>query len=293
MIEIPRFLKPKQLESLNDLLVAKAGCFAFLGIEMPIDVHPSTYKEALHIYVMKLYVLYNDYGCRFLEYFLPDAGQAPNLSPIERTEAQMRGINADIRRSREHVRTIKHILRMNICHGILEDRLREQFVDTVKEYGNLHAEKRDDGWLSYINGLTDEQWKPMVERVVSEADRLYRYLEQWANDWGQAPEEAMRDNRLHFGQSEQFRKSFDMRICSEILKSCGEQKQSTISRLTNSGNPNAHIHAWRNDVVTEYCSGRLNTPQEVYARLCYNIKKEVTPPTVSSLDVADCYGFGC
>lgn len=120
----PVILGPGKLNEINKYVLQKTGCFAFLIPDNSWNYSdPKTGKGAVELWSVALYVVYHDYGCRYLKFIL-DQDNKPNCE-----------IDDLLFRSRRHKKTIERILRTNIAHGCLDsyghDELKRVFLQEI------------------------------------------------------------------------------------------------------------------------------------------------------------------
>lgn len=282
-MEHPKILVRGKIRAINDYLLEKTKCFAFL-----LDDHlqwnyakPQNAKEAFEIWSIALYVVYHDYGCYYLKYLLSDE----NVMITE--------IRPQVKRSRDHYYDIVNCFRGNFAHGILDKQSRHKMTVLInKKY--LTGSKQ----FKELDKFTDEDWKDAAGQLKKKADELYDTLELWADTYDRSKFKDYLSAKKCFGTSDCFRKSICERVLFESLdkdirKGKDENARSILDN--NTGNAlkslNDTLLEWQNIIQNEFLDDKIKTDQDIINRLKELLEKVYEPVIVSSVDVASECGY--
>jgi hypothetical protein len=273
---LPLLLQPGLAQLLNRRLVDKTGCFAFLKTDLIIPFkRPASYHDAFLVYVVGLYALYHDYGCQFLPLLLSDKMSHPLM------------VRRSLHVIRRHIEDVNSYLRPNVAHGVYEIEERTKMQTRISNY---YLQAADTGlssqkWPEFLINLTDDHWEIITRRIINDSNKLYHFLEQWADAWGAETITARQGLKNDFARDEGFRRSFNARICTHIIKQCGlgvDSQKFYKGWLSN----------WQQELCQEFLSEKACTPDALYQSLWRLIEKAVNPPADSSTDIAKKHGFG-
>lgn len=163
-IPIPKLLQNHIARDLNTKMLTNNQSFVFLGEpEVMINRAPSTYREAFDMYVIRLYVLYHDYGMKFLECYGNEAWR--------------------INSACSH---ILHIWFINQCRGVLvhsDDPMNnERIYNKLKTYFfKDDTSFRYNDWQDFWQNATKGHWEKFVNKIVSDSDSMMEFLEKVAS----------------------------------------------------------------------------------------------------------------
>ena len=272
---LPRFLNHADLIALNEDLWRKTGCFAFLRPHsLLIHAENRTYRDQFMLLSIGLYVVYHDFGCQYLDFFLDDSNCPPSL-PYPYGH-------------RQHKNVILNTLRPAVAHGLLGDGAKNSFWTEIAKHYIQTLTPKQQGWSEYVDTVTEDQWEAATDRLKFDADTFYDFLVAWGDNHNA-------NLRMQFAQSNRFRYSINRRVCESILKENGVSNKDLNKFLSSSTNPNPNIDKWRNILGIEYGNGVIKTADELYDRLCILINTDVLNATnavvQSSLQSAVKYGF--
>ena len=273
----PLFLQADQLKKLNDDLVAKTGCFAFLKTDQVLyATAPRSWQDAYTIFVVGLYAVYHDFGCKFLRILLEDSFCPEELSFPGH--------------SRRHLDVVVRDMRSGVAHGIISPSQRIKVQRQLAGYYlNYKATSvSPEQWPAFINDLSEDDWACITNRLIQDSDQLFQYLERWADSWAKHPDE-LSQLKDRFSNHPYFTGSFDDRICRPLLTVCGVPSRDVFQYT----NPNAAaLHQWRRQLVAAFLSGSVTHPTGLYRELERIIRDHVSPSEQTSSDIAARYGFG-
>lgn len=163
-IPVPKLLQNRIARDLNTKMLTNNQSFVFLGEpEVMINRTPSTFLEAFDMYVVRLYVVYHDYGMKFLECY------GSELFRINNTCAH-----------------ISHIHFINNCRAALAHSSDPTNVEQI--YNNLkkHFFKNDtsfqyNDWQDFWQNATESHWEELVKVIVKDSDSFMKFLENVAS----------------------------------------------------------------------------------------------------------------
>ena len=266
---LPFFLQKGKLESLNNQLFEKTGCFAFLCTDMVIcATEPKSWQDAFSIIVPGLYSVYHDYGRKFLLILLDK----------NKTGFQPDGLSVP-KEFWPHIQTINKILRPNITHGILYKPERDAFLSKISSYyltAYYQAKGKTQGkpgqWPDYIENMDEEQWQYIVEKITDDSNTLYNHLLNWSVEWEKRPTE-LQNLKEQFAQDDYFKDSFDAGLCKPIVIACFIEANKNLRLVDNY--MKSSIEVWRNEIVKEFLNG--NKPDVLFIKLESIIRAEIIP----------------
>lgn len=265
---LSRFLDHADLVALNQLFMEKTGCFAFLRPHpLLICATHGTWQDRFVLLCTALYVVYHDFGCKYLDFFLDDEN-CPRGTPYPD-------------KHRRHKNAVLKTLRPSMVHGLLGDTAKNSFWTRIANY-YIPTLSSKRGWLECVNTVTEGQWESAVARLKDDADSFYDFLAVWADNKNT-------DQREQFARSDFFRNSIDERVCTVILKELKVFKAIDLKRYL------ANKTDWQNTLCDEYANGTLQTSDDLYNRLYMLIASDVqkdTPATnTASSQIAKTFGF--
>lgn len=282
-LEHPKILVSGKMREINDYLLKKTGCFAFL-----LDDHlqweyakPQNAKEAFEIWSIALYVVYHDYGCYYLKYLLSDE----NVMITE--------IRSQVKRSRDHYYDIVNCFRGNFAHGILDGQSRHEMTALInKRYLKRSKEFKE------LDKFTEEDWKDVAGQLKRRADELYDTLGLWADTYDKSKFKDYLSAKECFGKSDWFRMSVCERVLFESLdKDIRKGKDENARSILDNHAGNAHkslndtLLEWQNIIQSEFLDDKIKTDQDILNRLKELLEEVYEPVIVSSVDVASECGY--
>lgn len=287
--KLPLFLQPDKLSELNRRLFAQTGCFAFLKTDPVLcATAPSSWQDAFSIILPGLYSVYHDYGCGFLRMLMDSRFLPPDMYRYGSGLA--------------HIHDIEKTLRPNIVHGVLFPEQRQKLVVKVTSYcSNAAIGQRPyfhpDSFTEFLDQMTEQDWEYAVETIGSQADGLYRYLENWGKKWAANPD-GLSELKVRFAADNRFMGSFDDRVCRPIvedaLRQINEDTRSVYDYLKldrKAPDPNAPILRWRARLKNSFLERSLDS-DSLYQELVRIIRMEICPSDeTTSLELAGRYGF--
>jgi len=185
----PVILTPGKIEEINEYVLNKTGCFAFLvSDERWLYSEPKTGKGAFELWSVALYAVYHDYGCHYLNFIL-DSNNSPEIT-----------LNDLLFRSSRHKRTVERVLRTSVAHGVLDS-------FSFREVKRIFFPGEED-----FESISDENWIKAAEKIRQESDDLVDTIIKWADGYNNDF-----NIRKKFGASEQFKRSIDSRVMFDTL----------------------------------------------------------------------------
>lgn len=279
----PKILIPDTIKKVNEHLLKKTGCFAFLISDMQwIYSEPKSGKEAFELWSVALYTIYHDYGCDYIKYIL-DESHSP--------DAYMPG---DLKKCKRHVDDVVKIFRNNIAHGIFDSCSREKMQRLVFKYDKTI--QVDD-----IDQLTDDQWLHVANRLKDDSDFLVDTLYEWADKFDKSPiPVSVSKPRLKFGESPNFTVSISERVVFDSLDKdySSSQLQSARKILDDAfqkggGNKNSldTLTEWQNMIQRDFLDEKIKCPDDIIKILRNCLYEIHNPPSRSSVEIAAAHGF--
>ena len=227
-IKVPLLLQEKKAKEINNQLIAKNGCFAFIGIrEKIIDIYPDTYKHAYENFVRHLYILYHDYGMYFIRCFDSESVNIlGNYSYILHYSfvSNARALNC-------HARTIKNEERVFI-------NLKNYFFKNDPSFLDKY-----NSWGDFTQNASEEEWENIVKKIVSDSNKFYYFLENVSErkpDMASLCCQIKTDYQNGYytdrsNQIEMYQKSFDTRflknICIRLEETDWEDDEERAKRI--------------------------------------------------------------
>ena len=201
-LPIPRILQPQYMEQLNDLVYTSTGCFLFLTSPKDSFFHmpgPKSYRECYVYDIINLYKVYYDFAGKYFLWVCLQDKQLP-AGPEENAPSDFGARLSLLRFKRaellKHYKFICAGARHILAHGIFYD------VDA-----NNYIDPKIEDFIRWSNSIigkdspsSDENWKALAERIVSDSDSLFTWIEEWAQLWSYCDKakEAMK-NRFYHG----------------------------------------------------------------------------------------------
>ncbi len=276
-IQLPLFLQSEKVAGLNDSLIQKTGCFAFLKTDQVLfSTMPESWQDAFSVVVVGLYAVYHDFGCKYLRLILDN-----KLCPATMPSA---------------VKEIRHLddistFRANIAHGILPLTQRISCQKLFYDWNcfpPVETHISYNQWPDYLNALTEDDWAKIVTRITDDSNQLFHYLEQWADTWA-GDSSKLIWLRKEFGEDDRFSHSIDSRICKPILDANGVSNRRIKGYLRQNSQ---ELNQWRDQLKSYFLNGSISSPQDLYQELERIIHSFVTPIPMSSSNIASQFGFG-
>lgn len=277
---LPYMLQPDRLRQLNEHLVDTTGCFAFLKTDQVLfSSSPQQWQDAYTVFGVGLYVVYHDYGCKFLRSLLLSDEFCPDM--LSKPE-----------RHRLHVDTLNQHIRTNLVHGILHPFQRTKLQRKLVNYYLQDSSyiQGSNGWPDYINQLTEQQWMQITQRLVEDSNKLYNFLWSWGDEWAKNSNRLPELRERFVSYQNYFATSFDDRICRPLLLSYGVGPYDVVQYTKSNNTHTAPIDRWRHQLIQSYRNGKSH-PEELYHELDQLVRRELEPPRDSSIDIAKQFGF--
>ena len=294
----PRILKKGAIGQINDLLLEKTGCFAFL-CEEPFwnyEVNAQTDPRIrFMVWNTALYSVYHDYGCKYLTFFLDEENVLPVGGSIDLQ---------DVRRAKTHIRNVTGCFRPNYAHGVLASAVRENMKQILSDY--YVRDHATLSWDDYYNQMQEADWEAACEKLAKDANLLYQILVDFANG-GYCVNSvfaALSNIRTTFANSPQFADSIDKRLVFSFLDEDYKHYDATAGTVLTAerllkarvpyGQPtdaNSLLEPWRADIVTEFVAETLKTPADILRALRRKLDDLYHPQAASSVSVAAAIGF--
>lgn len=265
----PVILVPGKLDEINQYVLQKTGCFAFLISGKGWNYSdPKTGKGAVELWSVALYTVYHDYGCRYLSFILDQANE-PNTD-----------IDELLFKSRRHKKTVERVLRTNIAHGGLDSY-------SLSELRRIFFAREN----TPIDKLSDDRWFKVAEKIRRESDDLVNAIYKWADGYNNSKINI----RDVFGASDNFKKSIDSRIMFDTLDKdfyiVNRRSAKEILEDVSQKMPNEKLELWREDLSSLFLSKEIKTPEDIISQLkqyLYDVHEPIQP---SSVEIGNSLGF--
>ena len=265
----PEILTPGKLDEINNYVLAKTGCFAFL---VPNDgwhySEPKTGKGAVELWAVALYAIYHDYGCRYLKFIL-NINNKPNSA-----------LTNQLVRSYKHMNNIQSVIRTNVAHGTLDEY-------SIQRFRNVYFNSVDS-----IDSITEEQWNLLAEKIKKESDELVEVLYKWADGYC----DSNSNIRTIFGRSDDFKRSIDKRLMFDTLDNdfCTSRRSLRAKKILEDNphdSPDSAINRWKEDISNLFLRNEIHSPQDVLSQLRMYLYEIHNPISSSSASVGQRFGF--
>ena len=278
-VKIPLLLQADKLEALNKKLVEQTGCFAFIKTEQVLlAAKPKSNRDAFANYIIGLYVVFHDYGCRIITGFMCNNEYVPN------------GIQYNFKNVKDIISRIE-LLRHGIAHGsvsIVDHNalqaclFRYYMKDSGIEYSDVEQ------WPDFVNALTEKDWRQGIENLAKEADDVYHYIDEWGCKYaeGRYGDRIRRD----FGKNPCFYESYDKRVCERILLENGIKKEKIDHYYLSE--KEEFLRNWQEEIKSCFLDENISDPTTLLNKLKRKIQETVNPPAPSSVTTGEKYGYG-
>lgn len=265
----PLIMEPGELKALNNDVIAALGTPLFFATPDLGRPYTQDVRGKLYEIITGLYIIYHDYGVRFLSEFL------------DFTIANLPGYGGSALRA--HVWSVE-ALRGGFVHGSVPGGKHAQ---TLMRKVGFFFPGTSQQWPGILPNMTDQDCVTMVSKLTYSADQLVVYIRDCAaniqNDPGllAAWKQRVMDqvtNETTAGYHGEF---FDNRIVSDIVGACRDYNLPFIHyRLT--------VRQWLVKINDKMRNGTLSDSDELYTTLFNDIYNLYHPSTqanqVSSSD---------
>lgn len=173
------------MEQINNLVYTSTGCFLFLTTPKDPFFHmpaPNTNRECYVYDILNLYKVYNDFSGKYFLWACLQDKQLPSGpdedAPSDFNE-RMRSLRSRRAAMLTHYKFIRAGARHILAHGIFYDVDVNNYIDPkIEDFVR---------WNKSIIGKTfpssDEDWKALTERIVSDSNNLFTWITEWAQLW--------------------------------------------------------------------------------------------------------------
>lgn len=184
-LPIPQILQPRYMEQINNLVYSSTGCFLFLTTPKDSFFHlpsPRTHRECYVYDILNLYKVYYDFAGKYFLWVCLQDKQLP-AGPNENAPSDFSVRASSLRSKRaamlKHYNFVSTGARHILAHGIFYD------VDV-----NNYIDPKIEEFVRWNNGIigkdfpsSDEDWKALAERIVSDSNSLFAWIVEWAQLW--------------------------------------------------------------------------------------------------------------
>ncbi len=264
----PLFLQPGKLRALNELAFREVGFPLFLYVSERSRPAAEDVVGVLYEVVTGLYVVYHDYGSRFLNEFCAFCDGQDRVEPLRDQYREER------KQDRTHQDTVNKI-RSGFCHGIFPD--TRSGMNYVLALQDLTGISGSVSWPDFPANLNKSQCAQVLENLLLGADNLYKHL--WQDIESLAARDGVMEqfrNRLQtkllnsdqpqwgFAKKKEY---FDLRVIKQV---CGRARDLPV--------PNTLIvRCWLKMLVDGLRRGEIENASAPIVRLqelCYQVKHE-------------------
>ena len=216
MINLPLLFARDKQEELNNALLEKTGCFMFLKTdEILPGFAPASYADAFLEVVIGLYIVYHDLACSYWKVLLD-----PDFCPPTGFD------DFKLNKPKKHVKRIIETLRPQFTHGFMlardsqVDELRDslEFLYESSKSQLLPWANAKTQWPRYMQMMTEENWKHIVDNLIRDSNDFYSVMLEWADSWEKAIDGGADSPRHDFIWSDAFSKSIDYRVLNPYCK---------------------------------------------------------------------------
>lgn len=265
----PKLLQQRLVRELNEKALTKTGCFFFINTPSQPGQSLNDTKYTFLGLVVSLYGLYHDLGRQFLLACL-DKSLLPN------SNQQTYQLLTDIK---IHIDSICKVFRASICHGLLpHDENIHKFQTHVSSYCNYSFKSNNwDAFLKETATLGDDDWEQACDRIATESDNLYTFLNDWISEW------SLKTNKDRYILVTKFidksKASFNLALLSPIAQNHTNYSQNRY-KIDNIAK------VWPSNIKTKLLGKQYLKPEDIYFDLKYYIDGLFSPVRQSSVQVA-------
>lgn len=178
---LPKLLEPDCARNLSDKIYSQTGCFPFFyPSKYVIAGRPGTNRDSFYYIVSGLYIIYHDFGKKFICFFVDD-DNCPHVV-------------------RNHVNNLGY-LRTLIVHGSHNSGDKNKTVNKsfIQYLGVGDKNLRwEDGFL---DRLTDKEWEWACKKLTEDSNKLYAYLMEWGVQHKETSVNSEFQNEKYFANS--------------------------------------------------------------------------------------------
>lgn len=248
---LPKFLKDGNARDLSDNIYKETGCFPFFYPNKVLVVgEPQDDRDSFYYIINGLYVLYHDFGKKFLDFFLQNKESF-----------------------RLHVQNVKY-LRTLIAHGNHDSCVYNKTIE-IQFARYLNVGKTNFHWeTGFFNhsSMTPENWLKACQKLVDDANNLYNYLDNWTKKTTSV-------NTAGFYYPDYFEKSFDIVLIKNAISYWVNKGTVSVNSIENTAKEIYNIRTnWLNQL-----SQPKATLQELYDEFLGIILNLLKPNPVTRL----------
>lgn len=262
----PLIMEHGQLELLNEDVISKLGTPLFFATPDLGRPYTQDARGKLYEIITGLYIIYHDYGIRFLSNFLT----------FTKSHLPAHGGHA----VQAHYWSIES-LRGGFVHGSLPD--GNHAKELMRKLG-FYFPGTSQQWPGILPTMTDQDCMVMVTKLTNNSDRLVRYIRDCANVIANTPslltswKEQVLDDVLNENIPMYNGKYFDGRIVSDIVCACRDYSQP--QHLVQ-----AAVQQWLTKSNTKIKDGTLSGSNDLYLAL-YKEIYDLYHPSVQSTKIS-------
>ena len=276
-IKLPLLFNREKQEELNNTILTKADCFLFLKTEEILPgFAPISYSDAFIEVVIGLYILYHDLACLYWQVLLSEDFCPPGFEKwkLEKPKKHIECINKSLRPQLTHGFLLPRDAQVDVLRGSLEF-LYDKGKNKQLPWGDSKTQ-----WPRYMQMMTEDNWKGIVNTIIKDSDDFYELMFEWANSWEKAISKGAKSPRHDFIWSHAFGKSIDTRVLTPYCEKIG------IPRIED----HEYLNELRKHLQNFYeKSPNLKKPDRILKEMENWLKKQ--NESGSSITIAAKYGF--
>lgn len=189
---LPKLLENGVARSLSDEIYKKTGCFPFFYPNEEIIIgRPQNDNDSFYYIINGLYILYHDFGKRFLNFFLDDS---QSIGSHCKDVGFLRTL---IAHGNHNSTAYNNTITIQFCRHFSVGNSR---LNWESGFFNSDSMKRDD-------------WEKICQKLVDDSNNLYYHLTKWLEDHFNNDAEEMTKN-FH---NDNFSISFDSALVKETI----------------------------------------------------------------------------
>lgn len=259
----PLFLQPKKLHDLNNRALTNIGFPLFLCSIERSRPNTSEAVGALYEVVTGLYIIYHDYGSRFLKEFR-------SFCKMEnRSVALCDHYEDEFSKDNKHLSMVNK-LRTGICHGIFPNTNdATNYICTLKQLSKVRQFVK---WPEFPAQLHLEQCSEILNNLTDGANNLYNHLWQDIETISLRPGlpekfcEQLKEHLLNIDRPNWNNEYFDRRILKQV-RGCSVQNLPVAEQMI--------VRCWLKYLVDDLqakeikdCDAPIIQLQDLYRQVC-------------------------
>lgn len=246
----PLIMEPEQLRLLNEYVISELGVPLFFATPNPSRPHTHDMSGRLYEIITGLYIIYHDYGMRFLSSFLT----------FTKDNLPAHGGHSMV----AHYKSVL-TLRGGFCHGCLPQ--GKHGMDVVYRM-NYHFPGRSQQWPGILPHMTEQECAQMVTALSDSANKLVQYVKSCTQIIATDPQKfslwrtevltnVLNKNQPQYGSRNKV--FFDERVISDIVGACRDGAPKKPYQQT--------VQQWLAGMEIKIQQGTITESNELYNTL--------------------------